>query len=187
LKPLIKTYTGRMFPLDSPEPDDIDILDIAQGLSQTCRFSGQSLHFYSVAEHCVLISRKVPKEYALHALLHDAAEAYIGDMTAPLKYLLSSAGENMYRDTENRIMEAISSKYGFPSKKPDVIHEADLRMFATEATHIMRDGLLYPGIDPKYLPKPYDTLIINGWTPEFARMQFLTRFHELMSTNGDAA
>ena len=67
---------GRFFPLE-PDLDDISITDIAHSLSMVCRYGGHCLRFYSVAEHCVLLSHTVDPEFARWALLHDAAEAYV--------------------------------------------------------------------------------------------------------------
>jgi len=86
----ILTATGRRLDLTGSTADDIHPQDIAQGLSRACRFAGQTTAFYSVAQHSVLASYHVPPEDALHALLHDAAEAYLGDLTGPLKRLLAS-------------------------------------------------------------------------------------------------
>jgi len=86
----ILTATGRRLDLTGSTANDIDPLDIAQGLSRACRFAGQTTAFYSVAQHSVLASYYVPPEDALPALLHDAAEAYLGDLTGPLKRLLVS-------------------------------------------------------------------------------------------------
>ncbi|KUM43702.1 hypothetical protein [Pseudomonas sp. EpS/L25] len=86
----ILTATGRRLDLTGSMADDIDPLDLARGLSRACRFAGQTTAFYSVAQHSVLASYHVPPEDALPALLHDAAEAYLGDLTGPLKRLLVS-------------------------------------------------------------------------------------------------
>jgi hypothetical protein len=86
----IRTATGRHLDLTASTAADIDPLDLARGLARTCRFAGQCDAFYSVAQHSVLASFNVPPQDALHALLHDAAEAYLGDLTGPLKRLLVS-------------------------------------------------------------------------------------------------
>jgi hypothetical protein len=139
---LIKTFSGRMFPLVDPKPEDIYIEDIATGLSNTCRFSGQlAAGFYSVAQHCVLVSSAVPSNLALQGLLHDAGESYLGDLTQPLKAELISRGEHGYRLIENGIMEAVAARFGINARKPPEVAEADLRMFATEARDLMRGGL----------------------------------------------
>lgn len=81
----VQTFSGEMFFPTVPERNEVLVEDIAHSLSQQCRYNGHTKKFYSVAEHCLLLSSAVPKRYALEALLHDAAEAYIGDMVRPIK------------------------------------------------------------------------------------------------------
>ncbi|MDI1288693.1 MAG: hypothetical protein PSX37_01920 [bacterium] len=84
----MNTFTGQKFyPLD-PRADEVHAPDIAKALSQICRYGGHTSQHYSVAEHCVLMSLAVAPEHALFALLHDATEAYVGDMVRPLKQAL---------------------------------------------------------------------------------------------------
>ncbi|MEM7200275.1 MAG: phosphohydrolase [Planctomycetota bacterium] len=87
----IETYTGRRFYITDPAPD-FNIQDIAHALSLTCRYGGHCKRFYSVAEHSVLVAR-IMEHCAfgdpLEGLLHDATEAYVGDMPAPFKHLVS--------------------------------------------------------------------------------------------------
>ena len=88
----ILTYTGRRYWPASPVTDHVCAEDIARGLSLTCRFAGQCQHFYSVAEHSINVMRLVPQEHKLCALLHDAPEAYLGDMSRPLKARCRTTG-----------------------------------------------------------------------------------------------
>jgi len=86
----IATYTGgRFYPLD-PRPEDVCIADIAHSLSQICRFNGQTLQFYSVAQHSVLVSKLLGQGgpspiHEFMGLKHDAAEAYLCDLVRPIK------------------------------------------------------------------------------------------------------
>ena len=89
----VSTYLGnRFYPLE-PRIDDVDIEDIAHGLAYQCRFNGQTNAFYSVAQHSLIVAALVPEELRFAALLHDAAEAYLGDMVKPLKVLLPGFSE----------------------------------------------------------------------------------------------
>jgi 5'-deoxynucleotidase YfbR-like HD superfamily hydrolase len=100
-----RTYRGRIIDLENPQPDeDISIVDIARGLSHCCRFAGQLRDFYSVAQHSVLVSTLVESNLRLSALLHDASEAYIGDLSRNLKHHPLLCG---YRVIEERLQDAI--------------------------------------------------------------------------------
>lgn len=132
MRPDILTSTGRYFDFVNPTAAMIDIHDIAQGLSNICRFNGQCKKFYSVAQHSLLVSRIVPEEFALLGLMHDAAEAYVGDVTAPLKRLLPD-----YKVIEARVHDAIFARYELPAQLPACIKEADLIALATEQRDLM--------------------------------------------------
>lgn len=129
----IMTYTGRMIdPLDLNELD-VDIRDIAHALSNTCRFGGHSRRFYSVAEHSILVTlwlmdQKQPASGCLWGLLHDAAEAYLGDVPSPYKSkALFRVGNfhETYKEVENRTMSTIASAFGLPRPMPLLVHEID--------------------------------------------------------------
>src|SRR5262249_32784791 len=107
----IQTFTGRQFwPLD-PRAEELDIEDIAVALSRDCRYAGHCKRFFSVAEHCVLMTRVARgngynKRDQRTALLHDASEAYLRDIPRPLK-----RGLRGYREIESRLMEVIAARY----------------------------------------------------------------------------
>lgn len=104
---VFNTCSGAVANILNPNPDDIVLEDIARGLSNTCRFGGQIHSFYSVAAHTLLVWHLVPKELKAAALLHDASEAYIGDVIKPLKVLLPE-----YEAIEAKWMTTIFKKYG---------------------------------------------------------------------------
>lgn len=108
----IQTYHGGSISLENPNPDDIQIEDIAHALSLICRFTGHVKQHYSVAEHCVLqatyaMNKTRDKNLALWGLLHDAPEAYLGDVSTPLKSMLPH-----YKVLEDNMMDVIGRKYG---------------------------------------------------------------------------
>jgi len=103
----IQTISGKKFPLEEPDPSRIDIEDIAHALSLLCRFNGHCTKFHSVAEHSVHVSHEIAQDLALVGLLHDAAEAYLGDMPSPLKKKLSQ-----FSEFEHKMEVAIAERFG---------------------------------------------------------------------------
>lgn len=127
----IMTYTGKWFDILDPDPESVDITDIAHALSITNRFTGHSNVPYSVAEHCVRMSRIVPPELALDALMHDCAEAYVNDINSPLK---NSEEMRPFREIENRVEAVCRKALGIPGHTHDKrIKEYDMIMLVTEA------------------------------------------------------
>lgn len=168
----ITTFSGRRFYVLDPRPQDVCIEDIAHALALQCRFTGHIRKFYSVAQHCVLVSRFCPQEFALWGLLHDASEAYIGDMSAPLKH---TPEMSRFRTTEQHIMLAIAEHFGLGLVEPPAVKQVDRRLCLTEA----RD-LLGSTKDWQDASEPYAEAIVP-WTPAFAERAFLCRFQELTS------
>lgn len=170
----IKTYTGRKFEFGRITPDDIDIVDIAHSLSHLCRFNGHSRYFYSVAEHSIEVSHRVPPELALVGLLHDAHEAYMGDITRPLKKKLSA----YFSVLQQNIDLVIAARFGFDFMDfhSPAIREVDNRMLATEGD-LMMGGR--EGWDP--LPEPYIGYEPYYLMPRTAKNAFRARFAELTS------
>jgi hypothetical protein len=170
----MQTYTGRAFYPLEPNPGDVDLLDIAHGLSMLCRYNGHVSRFYSVAEHCVLMSFAVAPEHALWALLHDATEAYLGDMIRPLKRQMPA-----YRAVEQEVMTAICDRFGLDYECPDEIKAADTRILRDE-----RAALLGPSPQPWLAVEDVEPLgvEVRGWSPARAEMEYLARFAVLTCT-----
>lgn len=165
----METATGRVFYPLAPLPRDIELDDIAISLSNQCRFGGQMEPFYSVAQHCIHVSKLVPKEFALQALLHDAAEAYIVDLPTPLKRCLTQ-----YKAIENGILEAIALRFGHDpdwlTNLPEVVRYADKVALMTERRDLKAPSGMDWGIN--VLPHPEHLVPL---TPSTARGAFLRR------------
>lgn len=169
----IQTYTGAHFDLQDPKPEMINITDIARALSHINRFTGHTKHPYSVAVHSLNASYIVPPEFALEALLHDAHEAYTGDVSSPLKSLLSD-----YRALEHRVESVVRQRFGFPAHMSPEVKEADMVMLATERKLLLGDdGVTWPclqGIEP------LSTIRWLHENPAYVAGVFYERFVNLM-------
>jgi len=126
-KTTMQTYTGALVDLASFSPDDVRLPDIAHALSMINRYTGHTLLPYSVAQHSVVVSQICPPEYALWGLLHDASEAYLGDVARPLKHMLPQ-----YRTLEEHVQRQIAKRFGLEWPMPQAIHEADVRALLAE-------------------------------------------------------
>lgn len=173
----IQLHSGRMFDILNPDPERISIEDIATSLAKQCRYNGHCRAFYSVAQHSDLVSRLVPERLALAGLLHDAAEAYIGDIVRPLKILLDDKSSGLIHDIEARVDHAIAVRFGVPvlfKSCRAAIKHADNVALATEK----RDLMAPSECEWADLPDPSDLMVLPwGW--EEARDRFLHRFQEL--------
>lgn len=134
MKTEILTNSGEYFNFLDPQNSVIDINDIGRALSKICRFTGHTNEFYSVAQHSVLVSYAVPEQLALTGLLHDATEAYLGDVSAPLKQLLPD-----YKALESKIEAVILQRFKLPETLPTEVKIADLILLATEKRDLMPD------------------------------------------------
>lgn len=172
-----QTYTGKQFwPLD-PRPEDFCIHDIAHALSHICRFGGHCHTFYSVAQHSCHVSDVLRDKFthtkgAYIGLMHDATEAYLGDMVRPLKEFMPA-----YKEAEQDLWLAIARCFNLPGCMPPYVKEADNLLLMTER----RDLLI--GTSHRWHPsleaiRPLD-YIINPWAPERAKYEFITRYLEL--------
>jgi len=167
----MQTCSGGVFwPLE-PKPEDIVLEDVAHALSLTCRFSGHTRVFYSVAQHSVLASMLVPEQDAKWALLHDAAEAYVSDLVRPIKH---SPGGEWFRRMEAGIMRCVCDRFGLPYQQPKSVTEADLIMLGTERRDLMCD----PPRAWQWVGEPMADEIVP-WNATAAEHAFLDRAKEL--------
>lgn len=107
------TVNGRRIDLSFPKVEDIDVADIACGLSRVCRYTGQLRDFYSVAQHAMMVAELVDEDLRLAALHHDDSEAYMNDLPRNLKH---SAGLAGYRGLEARLTTVIERAFGINLK-----------------------------------------------------------------------
>lgn len=170
----ILTASGRRFNLDEPRAEDVDPLDLAHALSNLCRFGGHVREHYSVAQHSVLVSEIVGRPFRLAGLLHDAGEAYVGDVVGMLARRLPA-----FRVVETRILDVVAERFGLPRWQldaPEVKH-ADAVALLTE-----RKSLLPPSPHPwaedlsHARPMRHEVVPLS---PLEARTKFLQRLHDL--------
>ena len=182
----VMTASGTAVSLSNPDPNAISIRDIAAHLSKQCRFNGATGSFYSVAQHSVIVADACAKkgpEVQLYALLHDAHEAYLGDIARPVKQMLEDMLEyNPLRDLESIFDRAIYGAFGLSWPIPPIVLEmiaaADEAALATEFRDLMPElPKDYPLAKP--LPKAITPL---PW--HRAEELFLKRYDELARASG---
>lgn len=190
----ILTYTGKVFWFDEIRPEAIDIRDIAHALSHICRYTGQVNMFFSVAQHSLLVAEKMPGGPAkkLVALLHDAAEAYMSDLSSPLKKWLEHEGSLAYSTTQDKITAAIYNKFGVTDIPSDVrLYDLAACVFEAEGFMGRSPGELqaygFP-MEVQGLWQPWDPRGFAGTNSdrEFweVETEFLRRFEALMHACG---
>lgn len=162
----LETFTSQRWEIDSPETYRYTTVEIAHALARLCRYAGHTPHLYSVAQHSLAVYTSLAEtEHArdrrlmLAALLHDASEAYLVDIPAPIKRL---PGMQAYRDLERRVQRAILSAFlpGDVERHLDhpAIKGADLAVLHREKVSILRSRLEWGA-----LPEPAPQSI---WTRE---------------------
>jgi RNAse (barnase) inhibitor barstar len=161
----------KFFPLN-PNVHEIQIKDIAFALSNICRFGGH-VEFYSVAEHCCHVSDACPPALKFLGLMHDATEAYMGDMVRPLKQQM-----DFYREVEDMLWNVVARAFNLPLSVEQV-KIYDNRALLAERNYLMVEG---PNTRDWYWDhaglKPLDCQI-KCWPPQVARREFMNRYNQL--------
>lgn len=168
---LMHTFTGQKFYPLNPDIDTIVLEDIAHSLAHKCRYNGHTSEFYSVAQHSVLVSRAAAS-HKLAALFHDAAEAYLPDVSRHIKDLL-----NGYKEVEERLEAMIAEKFGYEYPYNEEVIRCD--------NAILRDEVL--ALFPSYSISdwPYISTVqplgieVHPWSPAQAESEFLNEAKKL--------
>lgn len=178
---VILTASGETIDVSTPDPAVVDIRVIAHALSRICRWGGHTrktpahpFAIFSVAQHSLIVADTgtlgCPPELALIGLLHDAAEAYVGDIKRPLRPRFPE-----FKQLEHAWALAIGMRFGLGDQLanlPPVIKERDARALATERRDMMAPGKWKPEGEPF----PYR---VDYVAPEYAEEAFLHRFEQL--------
>ena len=175
--PYLQTVSGRWVNPFDPDPDQLDAGDIARALANQCRFGGHSRVFYSVAQHSVIVSELVEQrggdaEDVFAALMHDASEAYLGDMPHPLKH--RSALGAAFKAAEEHLEQALRDRFRMKADVPE-IKRADRALLATERRAFSVEDWHWPeleGVEPLELE-------LEAWSPDEAAEVFARRYAEL--------
>ena len=173
----IRLYSGKYLDLANPRPEDFTLADVARGLSHICRFGGQIGRFYSVAEHSchcaflALMDGRGPSA-ALACLMHDAAEAFVGDIVKPLKVMLRG-----YDEVEKSVECTIARKWGIDfDTTAGVVKEIDRSMLIAERRALFSaDKAKWTGEDAVKKVQ----VNIGCWSPDLAMRLFIQQAKEL--------
>lgn len=171
----MQTYSGQHVNVLSPKSDEIHIDDIAIALAKQCRFNGHCRDFYSVAQHCVVGADQFlmqgRRDLAREFLLHDATEAFVGDMIRPVKRCLPS-----FSVIEDKFWSVISRKFKLPKIHSSEVHDMDNIMAVWEKRDLLPNSSEWPNmpdISALNLPK------LHGWTWEVAQTEYLYYYKKL--------
>lgn len=193
-RPMAYTASGRCVPLTGTDPGDIDLRDVAGHLARLCRFAGATPTYYSVAQHSVLVGDLLAGHgpvVQLYGLLHDAHEAYFGDITTPARRMISAAAWGIADPALDRLADltldldaAIHARAGLawppPAATRNIVAAADKKALATEVRDVLSDPR-----DPRAAsafgcdrPAPMRGAI-KPWPWIKAEERFLEKFDEL--------
>jgi uncharacterized protein len=175
--PYLQTVSGRFVNPFDPDPAQLDINDIARALANVCRFGGHCRSFYSVAQHSVIVSELVEErggdvEDVFAALMHDATEAYLGDMPHPIKHRSPLGAQ--FKKAEDQLEQVLNARFNIKAGVKE-IKRADRALLATERKALSGENWHWPELDGV---EPLD-LELTAWPPDKAAEAFLARFEEL--------
>ena len=168
----IETYnTNFVHYIGQNDPKHFDIEDIAHSLGQIPRFNGHCKKSYKVGQHCCIICDLAPDDIKLEALMHDSAEAYIGDITRPLKSLVPDI-----KKIENWLMTQIFANFGLAFPFPESIDILDSRLLLDEGQQLFKEPVHWR-VD-NLTPIGYKFNVDELWDEERSEKEFLDRFYK---------
>ncbi len=165
--------SGEFYSYIDVENNKFTIEDVALGLSNICRYTGQVKKHYSIAQHAYIVSYVVDQEFALDGLCHDNSESFLCDIPTPLKALLPE-----YKAMEHKHEAEMFKRLGLQFPMHPCIKKADTEVFCAELRDLKPKHShwdKYSHIDVSHVPH------IIPWTAEKARKMYLKRFYQLMN------
>lgn len=171
----IRTFTGRYIRIDQPDPAVVDVVDIAHHLASINRFCGAVETPYNVGQHSVVGSYSVPAAHALEFLLHDAPEAYMGDLTRGTKAWVNKVSGGAWSRLEAEWADAIHKALGVESTpfSQAVVKSVDDRIVVDE----LMEGMF--GWEPDENTKAPLGVDVRPWSAVESEKRFLLRFKAL--------
>lgn len=174
----ITTFTGTYFDPVNPEENLIEVKDIAHALSLLCRANGHMRFFYSVAQHAIACAKEaeargLSKRIQFGCLLHDASEAYLSDITRPIKKKLT-----VYLEIESNLQNAIWNKFfkiPLTAEELKQIFEIDDDMLSYEFKHLMPEPI------NNHYEKIQADIQCEFVNPEKVEQEFLRLYEALIS------
>lgn len=190
----MQTFAGKAVDLADPKPETICLDDIAHALSRICRYTGHTRRHYSVAEHCILISRALERDYPdepalwLSGLLHDAHEAYAGDISSPMHLALGPDVRAEIKRIQHALDMAIREALEIPPGAGVAFHDQRVKMADQRILIDERDSLLGPSpMGPWDIERRGGNALgvtIYAWAAPVARLEFRDRFKHLHAKVG---
>ena len=182
---ILTTSSGIDIDITAPREEDIIITDIAHSLSMICRYNGTTKYHYSVAQHCIAVTKVVAKlgggvEAQLYALLHDATEAYICDIPRPLKEMLPD-----YRAIEHNLNIVIMSKMGLldiSDKDKDIVAAVDYNIVYDEVSEVLES---MPSWMNQYESVTTDRTLFRVKPSHIVRDEWLALYNDLIDKRGE--
>jgi hypothetical protein len=177
--------SGRNVNVLDLKDSEIDLHDIAHNLAMQCRWLGSCKYHYSVAQHCCYVAAQMygkTRDFARtrKALMHDASEAYLGDVIRPIK---EHEDFEIYRNAENQVQRLIEKHFHIQLGDDDLLKQIDNETLILEAIQLFNPQHFPPGLEEM---SPTWIMNIDQWAPEMAESTFIRCFHdvELLVTIG---